>query len=343
MIRLAQIGIGYWGKNLLRNFMAMNGAQVVAVCDRDPSVLEKIAVQYPLLQFSEKAPDVCSDANIDAVAVVTPVESHFELAKAALDAGKHVFVEKPMARTSAECRELIDLAAKHERVLMVGHTFLYNAAVLKVREFIQSGELGEIYYLYSQRLNLGRVRKDVDAMWNFAPHDLSIMLHWLQRQPLRVAARGSAYLQKDVADVVFLQLDFDGGVTANIHVSWLDPNKVRRMTVVGSKKMVVYDDVTSDHKVQVFDKGIARENISANFGEFDSFGKFQLIQRAGDVLMPKVDFVEPLKVQCQHFVDCIVKNQKPLSDGENGLQVVRILEAAQRSMEARGGMVEVKD
>lgn len=341
MLRLAQIGIGYWGKNLLRNFLAMNDAQVTAVCDRDHAVLEKIVVQYPLLQFSEHAQEICDDPNIDAVAVVTPAESHYELAKAALSAGKHVFVEKPMANSSAECKELIGLAEKQKRVLMVGHTFLYNAAVTKVREYVQSGVLGEIYYLYSQRLNLGRVRQDVDAMWNFAPHDLSIILYWLDKIPLRVAARGSAYLQNNIADVVFLQLEFEGGVTANIHVSWLDPNKVRRMTVVGSAKMVVYDDVATDYKVRVYDRGITRQNLSASLGEFDSFGNFQLIQRAGDMLMPKVEFVEPLKVQCQHFVDCIVKNQKPLSDGENGLQVVRILEAAQRSMEAGGVMVEV--
>jgi len=343
MIRLAQIGIGYWGKNLLRNFLVMNDAQVASVCDRDPSVLEKIAVQYPLLQFSEHAQEIFGDQRIDAVAIATPSESHFELAKAALEAGKHVFVEKPMANSSAACKELIALAEKHKRVLMIGHTFLYNAAVLKVREFVQSGELGEIYYLYSQRLNLGRVRQDVDAMWNFAPHDLSIILYWLDKMPQRVSARGSAYLQKNIADVVFLQLEFDGGVTANIHVSWLDPNKVRRMTVVGSAKMVVYDDVATDYKVRVYDRGITRQNLSANLGEFDSFGNFQLIQRAGDMLMPKVDFVEPLKVQCQHFIDCIVKEQKPVSDGENGFQVVRILEAAQRSMEAGGGMVEVGD
>lgn len=340
MIRLAQIGVGYWGKNLLRNFMAANEAQVAAICDRELSVLEKNAIQYPLLKFSERAQEIFDDDRIDAVAIVTPPESHFELAKAALDAGKHVFVEKPMANSTVECRKLIALAEKQQRVLMVGHTFLYNAAVSKVREYVQSGELGEIYYLYSQRLNLGRVRHDVDAMWNFAPHDLSIILHWLGASPLRVSARGSAYLQKDIADVVFLQLEFAGGVTANVHVSWLDPNKVRRMTVVGSKKMVVYDDVASDHKVQVFDKGMTRQDLSASLGEFDSFGKFQLIQRAGDVLLPKVDFVEPLKVQCQHFVDCIVKNQKPLSDGENGLQVVRILEAAQRSMQNGGMMIE---
>ncbi len=343
MIRLAQIGIGYWGKNLLRNFLATNDAQVTAVCDRDPAVLEKIVVQYPLLQFSEHAQEIFGDDRIDAVAIATPSESHFELSKAALAAGKHVFVEKPMANSSASCKELVALAEKQKRVLMVGHTFLYNAAVLKVREFVQSGELGEIYYLYSQRLNLGRVRQDVDAMWNFAPHDLSIILYWLGKMPQRVSARGSAYLQKNIADVVFLQLEFEGGVTANIHVSWLDPNKVRRMTVVGSAKMVVYDDVPTDYKVRVYDRGITRQNLSASLGEFDSFGNFQLIQRAGDMLMPKVDFVEPLKVQCQHFIDCIVNEQKPLSDGENGLQVVRILEAAQRSMEAGGGMMEVAE
>jgi len=337
MIHLAQIGVGYWGKNLLRNFIVAREAQMVAVCDRLASELGKIAALYPHFKLYERPDAILADPHIDAIAIATLPESHFELARMALSVGKHVFVEKPLARTSAECRELIALAARQKRLLMVGHTFLYNAAVHKVREYVQSGELGEIYYLYSQRLNLGRVRQDVDAMWNFAPHDLSIILYWLQQMPLRVAARGSAYLQKNISDVVFVQLEFYGGMTANVHVSWLDPNKVRRMTIVGSEKMVVYDDVASDHKVKVYDKGIPRQNLSASLGEFDSFDKFQLIQRAGDVLLPKVDFVEPLKVQCQHFVDCILSNKRPLSDGENGLQVVRILEAAQKSMQ-NGGM-----
>lgn len=341
MINLAQIGIGYWGKNLLRNFIVAREAQVLAICDRAVAELKGMATQYPKLKLCEHPQEIFADALIDAVAIATLPGSHFELARAALQAGKHVFVEKPLARSSAECQELIALAEKQQRVLMVGHTFLYNAAVNKVRDYVQSGELGEIYYLYSQRLNLGRVRQDVDAMWNFAPHDLSIIVYWLQQPPIRVAARGCAYLQKGIADVVFLQLEFQNGVTAHVHVSWLDPGKVRRMTVVGSEKMVVYDDVALDHKVQIFDKGITRQNLSVSFGDFDSFGKFQLIQRAGDVLMPKVDFIEPLKVQCQHFVDCIAKNQRPLSDGENGLQVVRILEAAQRSMQNGGQMVSL--
>jgi predicted dehydrogenase len=341
MLRLAQIGVGYWGKNLLRNFIVTRGAKVVAVCDRVASELNKVAVQYPQIKLYERADAILNDPDIDAVAIATLPESHFELAHAALSAGKHVFVEKPMARSSAECRTLIDLADKHKRALMAGHTFLYNAAVTKIRDYVRSGTMGEIYYLYSQRLNLGRVRPDVDAMWNFAPHDLSIIVYWLQQMPMRVSARGSAYLQKGIADVVFLQLEFPGGITANVHVSWLDPNKVRRMTIVGSEKMVVYDDVASDHKVKIYDKGITRQNLSTNLGDFDSFDKFQLIQRAGDVLLPKVDFVEPLKIQCQHFVDCIVNNQRPLSDGENGLQVVSILEAAQQSMHSGGVSVEV--
>lgn len=342
MIGLAQIGAGYWGKNLLRNFMQARGAQVLAVCDRDATVRQAVSAQYPQLEVCGQAQQVLDNAAVDAVAIATLPESHFELARNALQAGKHVFVEKPLARSSTECQELIALAEEQKRVLMVGHTFLYNAAVNKVRDYVQSGELGEIYYVYSQRLNLGRVRQDVDAMWNFAPHDLSIIAYWLQQAPLRIAARGYAYLQKGIADVVFLQLEFPDGVSAHVHVSWLDPGKVRRMTVVGSEKMVIYDDVALDHKVQVLDKGITRENLSVSLGDFDSFGKFQLIQRAGDVLMPKVDFIEPLKVQCQHFVDCIVNQQRPLSDGENGLLVVRMLEAAQRSMEAGGLAVEVE-
>lgn len=339
MLHLAQIGVGYWGKNLLRNFLEMRAAEVLAICDIDTSAREWAARRHPQLQIYGQAEEIFADERLEAVAIATSPESHFALARAALLAGKHVFVEKPMARSVAECSELIVLAEQQRRVLMVGHTFLYNAAVNRVREYIQSGELGEIYYVYSQRLNLGRVRQDVDAMWNFAPHDLSIIVHCLQQMPARVAARGSAYLQKGIADVAFMQLEFASGVTAHVHVSWLDPGKVRRMTVVGSEKMVVYDDVAPDHKVQVFDRGITRQNLSASLGDFDSFGKFQLIQRAGDVLLPKVDFVEPLKAQGQHFVDCVLHQRRPVSDGENGRQIVRILEAASASMRQGGGMI----
>jgi predicted dehydrogenase len=208
--------------------------------------------------------------------------------------------------------------------------------VQKVKSYIDSGELGEIYYIYMQRLNLGRVRQDINVVWNLAPHDISIILHWLGREPVAVSARGYVYLQEDLEDVAYISLDFADGVSAHIHVSWLDPNKVRRATVVGSEKMVVYDDVNTDAMVQVFDKGITKKNISADMGSYDSFGKFQMIHRAGDLEIPKIDFAEPLAVECGHFIDCIMEGKTPLSDGRNGLVGVRILEKVQESLAQSG-------
>ncbi|MFP6644858.1 MAG: Gfo/Idh/MocA family oxidoreductase, partial [Candidatus Latescibacterota bacterium] len=285
--------------------------------------------------------------DIDAIILATPADTHFELARQVLASGRSVFAEKPLARSTAECEQLIELAAQKNLVLMVGHTFEYNAAVEYVDDLICRRDLGQIYYIYSQRLNLGVVRHDVNALWNLAPHDISIALRWLKKEPVRVCARGYTYLQAGVEDVVYLDLEFDDGVAVHIHVSWLDPGKVRRTTVVGSRKMVVYDDASTEAKIQVFDKGIDREPITpdgpayASLGEFDSFGKFQLTQRAGDLLIPKIDFTEPLKRECSHFVDCVRENRRPLTDGESGLRVVRILEAGTKSLRQGGIAVDI--
>jgi predicted dehydrogenase len=224
---------------------------------------------------------------------------------------------------------------------MVGHTFEFNAAVQYVEKCIEQNELGQIYYIYSQRLNLGVVRSDINALWNLAPHDISIALRWLKKMPVRVDARGYTYLQPGIEDVVYLNMEFEDGVAVHVHVSWLDPGKVRRMTVVGSEKMVVYDDASTEAKIQLYDKGIDRRGLDGSLGDFDSFGKFQLIQRAGDVLIPRIDFAEPLRSECQHFVECIVTGKKPLTDGENGLRVVKILAAASRSLAAGGASIEL--
>ena len=242
-------------------------------------------------------------------------------------------VEKPLAQTSAQCRELIALAEARRLTLMTGHVFLFNAAVRKVKEYIQSGELGEIYYLYTQRLNMGRLQSDVNALWNFAPHDFSILCYWLDAMPEQVIARGYSYIQPGIEDVVFVTLNFPGGVGANVHISWLDPRKVRCMTVVGSRKMVVYDDMSADAKISVYDKGVTRQpQAPVSLGRYESFGEFQLLLRAGDVLIPKINFVEPLQMECRHFAECIQTQARPLTDGYNGLQVVEILEAAERAM-----------
>ncbi len=347
MVGIGVIGFGYWGPNLVRNVASLSEARLRVVCDRSADRLQEVGRLYPGVDLVDSAVEVLNRSDIDAVILATPADTHFDLARRVLESGRSVFVEKPLARSASECEQLIELAAKKDLVLMVGHTFEYNAAVEYVDDLISRRDLGQIYYIYSQRLNLGVVRQDVNALWNLAPHDISIALRWLKKEPARVCARGYTYLQAGVEDVVYLDLEFDDGVAVHIHVSWLDPGKVRRTTVVGSRKMVVYDDASTEAKIQVFDKGIDREPITpdgpayASLGEFDSFGKFQLTQRAGDLLIPKIDFTEPLKRECSHFVDCVRENRRPLTDGESGLRVVRILEAGTKSLRQGGIAVDI--
>ncbi len=338
-VNIALVGLGYWGPNLARNLILLDGGRLHTICDSRPDQLAKYSALYPNARATADFDSVIGDEDIDAIVLATPLETHHRLARAALAAGKHVLVEKPLAATSDECRDLIEIAADRGRTLMVGHVFLYNSAVRKVKDYITSGELGDVMYVYSQRLNLGQVRHDANALWNFAPHDLSIIGYWLDAEPRQVVARGFDYLQPGIEDVVFMTLDYPGGVGANVHISWLDPMKVRRMTVVGSEKMVVYDDVSTDARITLYDKGVTRTSrradaaINAPIGRFETFGEFQLLLRAGDVVIPKLDFVEPLRVETQHFVDCIVSGDAPLSDGHDGLRVVQALEAAQRSLD----------
>ena len=235
-----------------------------------------------------------------------------------------------------ECKELIDISEERKKILMVGHTFLYNAAVNKLKEYINRDEFGRIYYIYSQRLNFGIVRQDINAMWNFAPHDISIVLYLIGMDPIRINARGLVCLQRDIQDVVFLNLDFPNGVSSHIHISWLDPNKVRKMTIVGSKKMAIYDDMDPIAKIRIYDQRKTKDDAQRSFGEFKDFGEFQLARRVGDVFMPQIEYVEPLKLECSHFIECIRDNLKPLPDGLNGLRVVKILEAAQKSLDNDG-------
>jgi predicted dehydrogenase len=342
-VNLTVVGLGYWGPNVARAVTAVKGGRLYGICETDPARLERFAGMYPSAVAFPTLDDALADDQVHAVILATPVDTHFRLAERVLRAGKHLLVEKPLARTSAECRTLIELADAGRLTLMVGHVFLYNAAVRKVREYIDSGELGNIHYTYSQRLNLGQVRRDVNALWNFAPHDFSILSHWLGGGPSRVTARGFCYVQPGIEDVVFVTADFPGGVGANIHISWLDPQKVRLMTVVGSRKMIVYDDTSPDSRVTIYDKGVDRVGGEGaqGLGTFETFAQFQLLHRAGDVLIPKVDFTEPLQVQGQHFVDCIRDGAVPLTDGRSGLAVVQALEAAQRSMERGGAAADV--
>lgn len=328
MVTLGQVGLGYWGPNLLRNFNGLAQARVKVCCDLDEAALRRAASLYPGMAITGDYDALLGDADVEGVIVTTPTPAHYKLAKAALLSGRHVFVEKPIALAVAEAEELVALAEERGRVLMVGHLLMYHPAVARLKQMVDGGELGEVYYLYASRLNLGQVRRSENAMWSLAPHDISVALYLLGEEPEAVAAQGLTYLQPGIPDTVFLTLRFASGRAAHVHVSWLDPHKVRRITVVGSQKMAVFDDVDSTEKLRIYDKGVQRP-------AYDSYGD-SLSLRFGDISIPRIDMREPLRLECQHFIDCIVNGQTPLSDGRNGVQVLRVLEAGQRSLE-RGG------
>lgn len=329
-VATALIGYGYWGPNLARNLYQNKAARLAVICDSAAERLVDVPRLYPGVATAADAGAVFADPAVEAVVISTPVRTHYALARAALQSGKHVLVEKPIALSSAECTDLIGLAERGKRTLMVGHTFEYNPAVLKIKELIDKDEIGQVYYVYSNRVNLGRVQRDVNVLWSIAPHDISILIYLLGAMPVEVSARGATYLSEGIEDVVFATLAFPNNVLAHVHASWLDPGKVRRMTVVGSRKMVVYDDVDSEAKIKIYDKGVYRKGDPV-------FGEFQFRLHSGDIFIPKIDMNEPLQVECQHFLDCIRTGQQPRSDGESGRRVVRVLEAAQESL-VHGGV-----
>jgi predicted dehydrogenase len=325
---LAQFGCGYWGPNLLRNFSALPDCTVKYVVDSSAERRGFVESNFPLSRAIDTHQTVLDDPSVDGVVVATPAASHFSLARQALDAGKHVFVEKPLATKVKEVDELARLAAERSRVVMTGHTFVYNSAVRYAKKLIDSGELGELRYIYSQRLNLGRIRSDIDALWNFAPHDISIIQYWLGNpEPISIGRQGMAYMQEGIDDVVFLNLEYPGKVIANIHVSWLDPQKVRKMIIVGSRKMVVYDDI-AENKITVYDKGIDRRAILGENMDFDNPQVAQFNYRSGDILIPEVTFAEPVRIEAEHFVDCIRNSREPLTGLSHARAVVSILERA---------------
>lgn len=325
---LAQFGCGYWGPNLLRNFSSLKNCTVKYVVDGSAERRAFVESNFPRTKALSDHQAVLADPEIDAVIIATPAASHFELALAALQAGKHIFVEKPMATKASEVDELARVAGEKKLVAMVGHTFIYNSAVRYVKKLIDDGDLGEVRYIYSQRLNLGRIRSDIDALWNFAPHDISIIQYWLgDPAPLSVSRRGMAYMQDGIEDVVFLSLTYPGKIMANIHVSWLDPQKVRKMIVVGSKKMVVYDDVADD-KIAIYDKGIDRRAVLGENMDFDHPRPPEFNYRSGDILLPQVKFVEPLRVEAEHFIESIKNHTTPLTGLAHARTVVSILEQA---------------
>jgi len=332
-IRLAQIGVGHWGKNLLRNFDSISGCSVVAVCDSNSTVLEFVAHHYPGADTTDTVDDILNRDDLDGIIVATETPSHFSIAISALESGRHVFVEKPMSETVHEAETLVSLSEETGCHCMVGHLLLYHPAFNYVEDLIHTDSLGEIYYIYSVRVNLGIVRQQENALQSLAPHDLSIALAFLNQNPTAVAVHAQAYLQPQICDVAFSTIFFENGALAHLHTSWLDPHKIRKVTLVGSKKMVVIDEMSGAEKVRIYDKGV---NPPGYVGFAES-----MTTRVGDISIPNIQMTEPLQVECTHFVDCIRTGNSPRSDARNGLAVVRLLEAAQKSLKSGGEKVPI--
>jgi predicted dehydrogenase len=328
-VRLAVVGVGAWGVNHVRAFARLKGVEVAAVCDGAAEARARALALAPRARAESEIGAVLADGSIDAVVLATPAVTHAKLAEEVLAAGKHVLVEKPLALSAADAAAVVAAAERAGKVLMVGHLMLFHPAVERLRKMVQAGDLGRIYYLYAQRVNLGRLRHDENAMWSLAPHDISMILSLLDEAPLSVSARGGSYLQKGVEDVVFVTLRFPSGVLANIQLSWLDPRKERRLTVVGSKKMVELDDVHAVEKLRIYDKGYDRPPDFTEYAEYLSI-------RNGDIHIPQVSMAEPLDLECRHFVECVREGKRPLTDGPSALAVVRVLEAATTSLAGDG-------
>jgi len=332
---VAVVGCGYWGPNLIRNFRSLPDCRLKVMCDLNQQRLKHLHQVYPEVEASADFEAVLADPEITAVAIATAVRFHFPMAKASLLAGKHTFIEKPMAASAAECEELIELAQKQGLVLMVGHTFLYSPAVRKIKEIVRSGDIGDIRYICARRLNLGLFQKDINVAWDLAPHDISIILYIMEESPIAVNCSGSAHATPKIEDVTAMCLSFKRKRTAIIHSSWVDPRKVREMTIVGSRRMVVYDDVAQNDKIKIFD---ARVETPPHY---DTFADFHYAYHYGDVYIPYIKQEEPLKIECQHFLDCIAQGTRPISSGQQGLELVRILEASSESLKQRGAPVEL--
>jgi len=324
-IRVGIIGYGYWGPNLARNFYELPSTQLVAIADLKDDQLKRAKSRYPGIVLTTDYQELFK-MDLDAVVISTPPKTHFKVAKDCLLHDLSVLVEKPLTLNSCDGEELIQIADDRQLTLMVGHTFEYNSAVVAMKKYIERKELGDLYYIDTARLNLGLFQRDTNVLWDLAPHDISILLYLLDENPISVSAQGMPCVIPGVYDVAYLSLIFPHNLTAYVHVSWLDPCKVRRVTVVGSKKMAVYNDMETEGKIKIYDKGIDAPDYT------DSFGEFQYNYRSGDINMPNIRFAEPLLQECQHFVDCIINHTEPQSSGRNGLRVVRILEAAQRSL-----------
>ncbi|RAP27558.1 oxidoreductase [Candidatus Marinamargulisbacteria bacterium SCGC AG-333-B06] len=324
MVNVALIGVGYWGPNLLRNLITNNRFDLKIVVDLSEERRSYVRQHYPSVKVLSEVNDVFNDAEIDAVVIATPVKTHYDLSVRALKAGKHILVEKPMVTTLKELKHVEEIAKQNKCVAMSGHTFLFNNAVRYVKTLIESGDLGDVRYIYAQRLNLGRIRSDVDALWNLAPHDISIVQYWLNDlAPSHISRNGMSYIQDGIEDVVFMNIQYPNKVLVNVHVSWLDPHKVRKIIVVGSKKMVVYDDI-SENKIAIYDKGIDQKAILGEKMDYD-LSSIQYSYRNGDLLMPKINFIEPLKTEIHHFADCIENDEPCITGLEHTKNVISIL------------------
>ncbi|MCL5256399.1 MAG: Gfo/Idh/MocA family oxidoreductase [Chloroflexi bacterium] len=335
MQKVAIVGCGYWGMNYVRVFGELPNASIGWICDKDSGRLDIAGRRAPNAARTRDLHDVVADPEVSAVVVATSSATHFEISLEVLRSGKNLLVEKPLTLVSEEARELVEIAERSRLTLMVGHTFLFNAGVQKVKSLLSNDEFGEIYYMHATRTHLGLIRKDVNAIWDLAPHDISIFNYLVGKEPVWVSAVGSRLLQNNREDVGFATIAYPGGILGNIHVSWIDSNKVREVVVVGSKKRIVFNDIDALEKVRIFEKGVT---IS---GEVDSFGEFQLQLRDGDIISPKIEASEPLKVQCQHFLDCVESGATPISDGKNGLAVVRTMVAIEKSLRQHGAPVEL--
>lgn len=329
-IRVGAIGCGYWGPNLIRNFVEIPGADLHAVADLDEERLAHIQSRYPQIQHVTQDYRDLFAMDLDAVVISTPPQTHFDITRDCITNGLHVLVEKPLSISVDEAQRMIELAEMHNRILMVGHTFEFNPAVTTLREMIQGGELGEIYYIDAVRASLGLFHPTLNVVWDLAPHDISILINLLGHMPERVATQGMACVQDSVEDVAYLTLMFPQNILTHIRLSWLDPHKTRRITVVGSEKMVVYDDVDNQEKIRVFDKRVQAIRRT------DTFGEFQFAYHYGSIVSPYIHFEEPLRLECSHFLECIREEKQPTTDGYNGLRVVEVIEAAQRSLKNQG-------
>jgi predicted dehydrogenase len=333
-VTIAQIGVGNWGRALLRNFSSLEGVCVKAVCDLNPEMLQKVRSEHPQATLTTDHQQILDDDEIEAVVIAAPSTEHAELAALALSVDKHVFVEKPMALTARSAKEVVSLATQRRKILMVGHLLRYHPAYERVAEIIKEGELGDVYYMYSTRVNLGVYREKENALLSLAPHDITTAFMYLGDRALSVSARGTSYLKPGIEDVVFVDIEFENNRAAHLHVSWLDPHKIRKATIVGSKKMAVVDDMEPSEKLRIYDKGFTAQKEYASYGE-------ALAIRGGSVVSPYIKMIEPLKLESQHFIDCVRTEKTPLTDGTDGLRVTRVLEAAQISLKEFGKRISL--